>query len=213
MPSRLKDTLLLIGDENSCRPELRSAFEETYFLLEAESVPQAILLLEQNAASIALILMDLPAVNEETVGPLMAAAAVGTEKEIPTVVIVDAETATVQEEAAFLLGVTDVTIKPFSAVSIQRRVQILVEEYDGDAFEKTHRRFCHRKPPIDDATERLPFCNRPADFCGFQVGLDKMDVPTHAFDIAERAFEFFARRGRRFRLEEKNSSGHMGSIS
>ena len=127
MPARLKDTLLLIGDKDSCRADLRRVFEDTHYLLEAENIPQAVMLLEQNSASIALILMDLPAMNAETIAPLMKAAAVGTDREIPTIALLEPPISTAKEESAFLLGVTDVTFKPFSAVAIQRRVQTLPE--------------------------------------------------------------------------------------
>ena len=46
MKSRMKDTLLLIGDAQSDRGELQKVFEQEYYLLEAETPAQGTLLLK-----------------------------------------------------------------------------------------------------------------------------------------------------------------------
>jgi putative two-component system response regulator len=61
-----KDTLLLVGDAQSDRAQLRAIFQQSYHLLEAENADQAVLLLNQNGSCIAAILMDLPIGNGET---------------------------------------------------------------------------------------------------------------------------------------------------
>ena len=47
MITRLKDTLLLVGNMDSERVSLRNVFSSTYNLLEAESSNQACMLLKQ----------------------------------------------------------------------------------------------------------------------------------------------------------------------
>lgn len=127
MLSRIKDTLLLIGDAESSRSDLRRIFQDSYNLLEAENAAQAVMLLEQNRSCIALVLMDLSSPSREEMDALMAATGAGMEHEIPTVAIVDSASGSEREERAFLLGAADVILKPYSPIAIQRRIQILVE--------------------------------------------------------------------------------------
>ena len=72
MISRLKDSLLLIGDANSDRKRLRSIFQDSYHLLEAETVQQARMLLEQNGSCIAAVLADLPDIEKRAIRVLSA---------------------------------------------------------------------------------------------------------------------------------------------
>ena len=60
MITRLKDTLLLVGDMESDRASLRDIFSSTYNLLEAENSNQACMLLKQNSHCIAAVLADIP---------------------------------------------------------------------------------------------------------------------------------------------------------
>ena len=60
MDHRIKDTLLLIGGSQSDRPRLHEIFESNYYLLEAESISQGIMLLTQNSDCIAAVLTDIP---------------------------------------------------------------------------------------------------------------------------------------------------------
>lgn len=49
MTSRLKDTLLLVGDANSDRADLHAIFEPHYYLLEAADARQAVLFWSKTA--------------------------------------------------------------------------------------------------------------------------------------------------------------------
>ena len=126
MLSRLKDTILLVGDADSARADLRNIFRESFNLLEAENVAQAVMLLEQNHSCIALTMMDLPSPAPEEMRRLMDATHVGTDAEIPTVALVDSSTPE-REERAFLMGAADVILKPYSPISVRRRIQILAD--------------------------------------------------------------------------------------
>lgn len=127
MISKLKDTLLLVGDANSDRPYLREIFESSYNLLEAENAAQAGMLLEQNGSCIAAVLSDLPLKRSKDLGSLTHAARIGTEDEIPVVALISGTGTGKMEELAFSMGATDVVIKPYTPAGIQRRVQVIVD--------------------------------------------------------------------------------------
>jgi len=123
MPTRLKDTLLLVGGEQSVRAELSEIFSSSYNLLEAENAPQAEMLLEQNADCIVLILADIPLGDDDGLSRIITAAG-SNENRIPVIAFSDSASA---EESAFRLGAEDVISKPFSHLSVQRRVQVIID--------------------------------------------------------------------------------------
>lgn len=127
MISKLKDTLLLVGDKDSGRPQLREIFESSYNLLEAENLTQAVMLLEQNGSCIAAVLSDLPLKDGEELRALTLACHAGTEDEIPVMAFISGTGTGKMEEFAFSLGATDVVIKPYTPFGIQRRVQVIID--------------------------------------------------------------------------------------
>ena len=127
MLARFRDTLLIVGDENSSRHELREIFQDNYNILEAENSAQAAMLLRQDRESIALVIMDTPVSDSDRIRELIDATQIGTDKEIPTVVLADAAINPEIEERAFLLGAADVLLKPFTTAMIMRRIQTLLE--------------------------------------------------------------------------------------
>ena len=127
MKSRLKDTLLLIGSKKSDRQRLCQIFESSYYLLEAESADQGLVLLEQNSSCIAAVLIDLPA--DDRNGPKEITAQCHSGAQIPVIAMIDSDGSSQQEESAFLFGVEDVVRKPFTTLAILRRVQVLVDLY------------------------------------------------------------------------------------
>ena len=129
MRSRMKDTLLLVGDANSDRSNLHGIFESSYNLLEAENAAQGIMLLEQNSPCIAAVLTDIPLTDDGGLVDLVAACHPSGENGIPVVCLVTPVGTGQREETAFLLGATDVVQKPYTGISIQRRIQTLVDLY------------------------------------------------------------------------------------
>ena len=127
MKLRLKDTVLIVGDKKSAREELRNIFIESYNLLEAESIEQALLLLEQNDTYISVVLVDMTATDNDEMRRLMAAAHTETEKAIPVVMIIEEKAGSEKEDSAFMLGVTDVILKPYSHTAVHRRIDIMVD--------------------------------------------------------------------------------------
>lgn len=129
MRSRMKDTLLLIGGKESDRSELHAIFEPEYYLLEAENAPQGTLLLKQNGPCIAAVLADIPLTEETAIRALIEASNPGTEQEIPVILLISPSGTGQQEERAFMMGAADVVLKPYTRLSVQRRVQVLVDLY------------------------------------------------------------------------------------
>lgn len=127
MISRLKDTLLLVGDAASDRAKLRGIFSSGYDLLEAENVAQAHLLLQQNSSCIAAVLADLPLSAGDDVRLLASSCLPGTPKEIPLILFASSTETESQEELAFSLGATEVVLRPYTATVAQRRVQTIID--------------------------------------------------------------------------------------
>ena len=127
MISRLKDSLLLIGDSASDRAALRQIFQGRYHLLEAETVAQSTVLIRQNGGCIAAILADLPMDNADALRRLITACHPGSPDAIPVILFVTPSAAGAQEEFAFALGVTDVITRPYSSALVQHRVQVVVD--------------------------------------------------------------------------------------
>ncbi len=129
MVSRLKDTLLLVGDASSDRAELRAIFESGYNLLEAESGQHARLLLGQNLGCIAAVLADIPLSDSEQVHALTAGCRIGTEQEVPLILFITPAGTGEREDLAFALGATDVVLKPYTAAAAQRRLHNIIDLY------------------------------------------------------------------------------------
>ena len=102
-----RDTLLLAGGSAVGRSALRVLFQEDFNLLEADSNQQVKLLLEQNCACIAVVILDLTAGKKLTRSVLSGIRSVVERSEIPVVVITDDQTADVRL-SYFDQGVTDV---------------------------------------------------------------------------------------------------------
>ncbi len=129
MLSRIKDTLILVGNEKSSRGEMRDIFKVTYNLLEAESVSQAMMLMEQNRNCVAMTIMDISPAESYMLPLFMEISKTGTDIEIPVVVVIDAAEGEQREERAFVLGAADVILKPYSVVSVQKRIKVLIDLY------------------------------------------------------------------------------------
>jgi len=128
MVSRLKDTLLLVGDGSSDRAKLRKIFESAFNLLEAENASQALMLLGQNISCIAAVLADIPLSDADGIRSLARALA-GEEQSTPLLLFISGGGTGKNEEEAFTLGVTDVVYKPYTPAGVQRRLQILLDLY------------------------------------------------------------------------------------
>lgn len=128
MVARLKDTILLVGGADE-RVALRGIFGDKYDTLEAESLQQAVMLLGQNHACIACVLVDVPKPEKAEAEELMHACLHGTAEEIPLVIFTEEYEGSEDEELAFGIGASDVVRKPFATTTIRRRVQVIIDAY------------------------------------------------------------------------------------
>jgi putative two-component system response regulator len=129
MQSKLRDTLLLVGDANSGRTELRSVFENTYNILEAEDTEQAVMLLGQNSSCIAAVYADIPIADGAGLRSIVLACHTQSCDDVPVIVFISPTDNNDLEEYAFLLGASDVITKPYTTLAVQRRTQKLMDLY------------------------------------------------------------------------------------
>ncbi len=124
MSLRNKDTLLIIGDQSSDRVELRKIFESKFYILEAENAYEGSLLLTQNQEYIVAVLADIPLYELKNLADICSAEI---KKAIPLIAITETTVTGSNEEYAFILGATDVVLKPYTTLSILRRVETLAD--------------------------------------------------------------------------------------
>ncbi len=129
MNTRAKDTLLLVGDSGSDRENLRRIFEDKFYILEAENAAQGALLLRQNSQYIVAVIADVSLASGDDLRILVESATENPQDPIPVITLIQPADAGENEEYAFILGAADVVKKPYTTLSIRRRVQILVDLY------------------------------------------------------------------------------------
>jgi len=122
----VRDTILIADDVELNRVILRGVFEKDYNLLEAENGEQAMLLIKQYHATIAVVLLDLIMPAKDGYQVMAEISGGGYLAEFP-VVIITAEDSAENEVRAFDLGASDIVMKPFEPHVVRRRVQNLVE--------------------------------------------------------------------------------------
>lgn len=151
MVSRLKDTLLLVGDVNSDRAALREIFQANYDLLEAENVAQALMLLNQNSSCIAAVLADLPLFPGSDITMLVSRCRQNELEEIPLILFITPTGTGEREDLAFTLGAVEVVPRPYTPSVVQRRVQTIVELF-------LHK--CHLEKLVEEQSQTIRNTNQ-----------------------------------------------------
>ncbi len=151
MVSRLKDTLLLIGDANSDRAGLREIFQASYDLLEAENMAQALMLLDQNSSCIAAVLADLPLSPGSDITMLVSRCRQNEREEIPLILFITPTSTGEHEELAFTLGAVEVVPRPYTPSVVLRRVQTIVELF-------LHK--CHLEKMVEEQRQTIRNTNQ-----------------------------------------------------
>lgn len=129
MITEIKDTLLILGTTEEHRDELKVVLSENYNLLEAQNITQCLMLLENNRKYVAMLIINAPDVTNDEIRMLSDAANAGKKNEIPLIFIADSHTGLELEERALLFGALDVILKPFSPLTIQRRIRTIMDLY------------------------------------------------------------------------------------
>lgn len=123
---RLRDTLLIMSEDNSSRADLREIFENTYNILEAVNREQLLSLLEQNESCIAALILDIPPTPTRETSITYTITSNPSYKEIPVIIIMprnDIE----NELRAYEYGASDAISKPYIHQVVYRRLQAIVE--------------------------------------------------------------------------------------
>jgi diguanylate cyclase (GGDEF)-like protein/PAS domain S-box-containing protein len=121
-----RDTILIVDDQEINRAILRSAFESSYNIIEAENGEQAVLLAELYHSSLAAMLLDIIMPKLDGYQVLQALSAKNIINEFPVVIITAADS-TDNKVKAFDLGASDIISKPFELYVIKRRVENIIE--------------------------------------------------------------------------------------
>ncbi len=106
---------------------LRKTFESNNILLEAETCAQGIMLIKQSHPYIAAVLIDVPLGQSKEIKALADACRISPTDSLPLISIITPTGTGENEEYAFILGATDVILKPYSTLAVTRRVQILAD--------------------------------------------------------------------------------------
>ena len=120
--------ILIVDDEAMNRTVLSDLLSDEYDIIEAKDGDEAILILENSATEITLVLLDMmmPGCNGIEVLNIMNQK--GWIKGTP-VIMISAETSSVQVAKAFSLGVTDFIYRPFDQMVVQNRVRNTIQLY------------------------------------------------------------------------------------
>lgn len=117
----LKGKILIVDDSEMNRSILADMLEEEYEILEAEDGEQAVAVLEEHNADIALVLLDIVMPKMDGFGVLSAMERNGWIENLP-VIMISSESGSAQVARAYDMGVTDFISRPFDALVVRRRV-------------------------------------------------------------------------------------------
>ena len=123
-----RDTILIVDDIEMDRAVLRELLEGDYNLLEAENGVQAMLLLEEYHATIAVALLKMEMTMSSGRLVLEEIRSRGFLNEVPVATIVTERSAE-NEARAFELGASDIVIKPFEPHVVSGRLQNIAGLY------------------------------------------------------------------------------------
>ncbi|MBQ7085148.1 MAG: HD domain-containing protein, partial [Anaerotignum sp.] len=124
----VRDTLLLACGSAESRSDLRSVFEDSFNLLEADNTHQAALLLEQNYSCIAVILLNTTISEKIDLSMCEKIKTISDLEEIPIVVLADANSTELISNA-FANGATDVVLTGSDPFVLQHRINNIVDLY------------------------------------------------------------------------------------
>lgn len=123
-----KNKILVVDDKGINRYMLGDIFREEYEIVEASGGKAAIDIMEKDARSLAVVLLDIimPVING--FGVLEYMKKKGLLDELPVVIVTDDDSEETSDRA-FEYKVADMVIKLFAPRIIRRRVQNIIELY------------------------------------------------------------------------------------
>lgn len=152
----MRDTILIVDDEELNRELLRQMFETDYNILMAKDGKEAIAQLGKNMNRIAIVLLDIvmPVLNGYQVLQVLHAKEIL--DKIPVILITaqdDAQT----EFACYSLGATAIINKPFVAQTVRKRVISTIELYQN--VEELETTIKDQNQTIDEQKQKLETFN------------------------------------------------------
>lgn len=120
------DTLLIVSKTPGNRKQLRTVLRERYHLMEAASIPQTLLLIEQNADCIAAILLDITAQESGNIN-LAGLPTIRKQMEKVPIIVISPDDSSHIVNTAFSYGAADVIPLDYDAHAMLRRIETIVE--------------------------------------------------------------------------------------
>lgn len=114
-----KQKILIVDDSEMNRAILADMLEE-YEIIEAENGEEAVALLREQVNDIVLVLLDIVMPKMDGFGVLQVMQENNWIEQVP-VIMISAESDSVQVEKAYEMGVTDFIARPFDAIIVQKR--------------------------------------------------------------------------------------------
>lgn len=121
-----RNTLLIVDDMEINRVILRSQFEKTYNILEAQNGVQALMLLNQYHEMIEAVLLDIVMPVKDGFEVLKEMTRTRMLDRIP-VIVITSESTSDNELRVFDMGASDILVKPFEPHVVRRRVQNIID--------------------------------------------------------------------------------------
>ena len=116
-----KGKILIVDDSEMNRSILADMLEEEYKILEAEDGEQAIEVLQEHHADVALVLLDIVMPKMDGFGVLEVMARNNWIEDLP-VIMISSESGSAQVARAYDMGVSDFISRPFDALVVRKRV-------------------------------------------------------------------------------------------
>jgi len=125
---KTKNKILVVDDKGINRYMLGNIFREEYEIVEASGGQMAIDVMETEAGSLAVVLLDIIMPVMNGFGVLEYMKKKGLLDRLPVVIVTDDDSEETSDRA-YEYKVADIVIKPFEPKIIRRRVQNIIDLY------------------------------------------------------------------------------------
>ena len=125
---KTKNKILVVDDKGINRYMLGNKFREEYEIVEASGGQMAIDVMETEAGSLAVVLLDIIMPVMNGFGVLEYMKKKGLLDRLPVVIVTDDDSEETSDRA-YEYKVADIVIKPFEPKIIRRRVQNIIDLY------------------------------------------------------------------------------------
>lgn len=124
----VRNTILIIDDQEMNRAILSHIFEKKYQIVEVENGKKALEYIKENKDKIIAILLDIIMPEMDGIELLKRLKEEGLEKNIP-IFLITADTSQEKMREGYELGVSDIIEKPFVPYFLEKRINSIVELY------------------------------------------------------------------------------------